>query len=62
MCRPGDTWSTLRGKCLSPGDTLNRAEALLDLLLTNTDELISDVQTDGSLDCIGDALLELMLS
>lgn len=50
----------LRGH-LNPGDSLNRAEALLDLLITNTDELISDVKTDGSLDCIGHALVELML-
>jgi len=42
-------------------DSLTGGEALLDLLLTNTDELISEVRTDGSLGCSDCALVELMI-
>lgn len=43
-------------------DHLTRGELLLDLLLTNTDELIREVKTGGILGCSDHALLELMIS
>jgi len=42
-------------------DKLTRGEKLLDLFLTNTDELIRKVMIDGSLGCNEHALVEFMI-
>ncbi|TRZ07132.1 hypothetical protein HGM15179_019976, partial [Zosterops borbonicus] len=39
-----------------------RGEVLLDLMLTNADELIKEVKTGGSLGCSNGALVEFMIS
>ncbi|PKU32166.1 nedd4-binding protein 2-like 2 [Limosa lapponica baueri] len=40
-------------------DSPTRADVILDLMVTNANELIGDVKTGGSLGCSGHALVEL---
>lgn len=43
-------------------DRPTRGEALLDLLLTNAEEIIKDVNVEGSLGCSNHALVEFVIS
>jgi len=42
-------------------DSLTRRDALLDLMVTNANELIRDVKTGGSLGCSDHALMKFTL-
>lgn len=62
VSNPGDSWSaprvSFRSKCYKP----RREDALLDLVLTSANELITGVNTGGSLGCSEHALAGFVIS